>query len=401
MRAPIVILLVFIISGLIYAQKVDIDNYRLYISCIDFPVNYVPQNARTFTLKLSGAPAFITRDKVELINIYGWSKVDNKAGMDVKVNIKGFFAGSPVPSQRVDEKKDKDGKVISKNIYHRIRLSNTARGEIRVYGIRDEMTSKGKVKDEKKIIQKKQEEASNPFLKNVDTRNDGADSGDLFSEKAIAYTENLDYTYVYETREYLNPDDAQKEYAANAQIQIRNHENQYRSDYPADVTRFLNRNYGYKPIKYHVKFKRLDKEDHPEYTMFDNATKACKTIFAKMRYNQPIAQIEKDLQPVIEYFDDLTRKYKGSSKHEKNLRGAAFYNLARMYQYLDQHDKVIEIGQAIIATGHNTNEGKDFIKESEEIQRKLDFHQMKSRHIIPQNKNQEKDDEGEVFITAN
>ena len=200
MRAPIVILLVFIISGLIYAQKVDIDNYRLYISCVDFPINYVPQNARTFTLKLSGDPAFITRDKVELINIYGWSKVENKAGMDVKVNIKGFFAGSPVSTQRVDEKKDKDGKVISKNIYHRIRLSNTARGEIRVYGIRDEMTSKGKVKDEKKIIQKKQEEASNPFLKNVDTRNDGADSGDLFSEKAIAYTENLDYTYVYETR---------------------------------------------------------------------------------------------------------------------------------------------------------------------------------------------------------
>lgn len=401
MRSLIKILFFFILTNKTFSQKVDIDSYRVYISCVDFPVNYVPEKDRTFTLKLSGDPAFIQQDKVDLINIYGWTKQEGRAGMDVKVNIKGFFAGSPYNNQRVDEKKDKDGKVISKTIYHRIRLSNTARGEIKVYGIRDEMTSKGKVKDEKKIEKKKQEEAANPFLTNVDTRDDGTSSGDIYSEKSIAYMENLDYTYTYETREYTNKDDAQKEYAANAQIQIRNHENQYRSNYPADVIRFLNKNYGYKPVKYHAKFKRLDTQDHPEFSMFDNATKAFKVIFAKMRYNQPIAQIEKDLQPIIDYFVGLTQKYKGSSKHEKNLRGAAYYNLGRIYQYLDQHEKVFEVAKAIIATGHDIDEGNDFIKESEEIQRKLDFHQMKTRHITPKNKMQEKDDEGEIFITSN
>lgn len=397
MRQYFLTIALFLTLSVSFTQKVDIDNYRIYISCVDLPVNYVPEKARTFTLKLSGDPAFITRDKIDLIKIYGWTKVDNKAGMDVKVNIKGFFAGSPSATQRVDEKKDKDGNVISKNIYHRIRLNNTARGEIRVYGIRDEMTSKGAVKDEKKILKKKSEEASNPFLKNVDTRDDGTSSGDIHSEIPVAYIENLDYTYTYETREYLNKDEAQKEYAANAQIQIRNHENQYRSDYPADVTKFLNRNYGYKPAKYWAKFKRLDTEEHPEFSMFDNATKAIKVIFAKMRYNLPTTQIERDLQPVIDYFQGLTQKYRGSSKHEKNLRGAAYYNLARIYQFLDQHDKVFEIGKAIIATGHDEDEGRDFIKESEEIQRKLDFHQMISRHIKPQNQDQEMDEEGELI----
>ena len=42
-----------------------------------------------------------------------------------------------------------------------------------------------------------------------------------------------------------------------------------------------------------------DSEDHPEFNMFDNATKAMKVILAKMRYNQSIDQINKDLEPII------------------------------------------------------------------------------------------------------
>ncbi len=379
-------------------QKVDIDNHWAYVSCVELPVNYVPVSDRTFSIKLTGDPAFITQDKSDIINIYGWSKVDRRSSMDVKVNISGFFAGSPEISRRLEEKKDKDGKAISKTTYFKMSLSNTGRGDMKVFGNKDEMNRSGKPKEEKKIIKKQNEEASNPFLKNVDTRDDGSYSGDINSDKALAYTENLDFTFSYQTREYLTLDEAQKEYAANAQIQIKNHENQYRNEFPGRVIKFLNNLYGYKPVKYNVRFKRIDTENHPEFTMFDNATKAIKTIFAKMRYNRPETQIEKDLAPVIDYFEVLTKKYTRNDKHEKNLRGAAYYNLARIYQYLDQHDKVIEIGDAIIATGHDENEGRDFIKESLEIKRKLDFHQMKSRHIYPQNKDQEREDEGEILV---
>lgn len=397
----VIFIVSFLYSSVAYNQKVDIDNFWVYISCLDFPVNYVPIENRTFTIKLSGDPSFIARDKIELINLYGWSKVDKRSSMDVKVNIAGFVAGSPNPSKRVEEKKDKDGKVISNTTYYRISLNNTGRGDIRIYGPKEEMNKTGKAKDEKKIIKKQKEEAANPFLKNVDTKDDGSYSGDINSDKALAYTENLDYTFTYQTREYLTADEAQKEYAANAQIQIKNHENQYRNDFPGRVTRFINHHYGYKPAKYNVKFKRLDSEDHPEYTMFDNATKALKTIFAKMRYNRPETQIEKDLMPVIEYFEGITKKNSsGRDKHAKNLRGAAYYNLARIYQYLDKHDRVMEIGQAIISTGHDEDEGENFIKESQEIKRKLDFHQMKSRHISPQNKDQEQEDEGEIIAAT-
>jgi hypothetical protein len=101
----VIFIVSFLYSSVAYNQKVDIDNFWVYISCLDFPVNYVPIENRTFTIKLSGDPSFIARDKIELINLYGWSKVDKRSSMDVKVNIAGFVAGSPNPSKRGRRKK--------------------------------------------------------------------------------------------------------------------------------------------------------------------------------------------------------------------------------------------------------------------------------------------------------
>jgi tetratricopeptide (TPR) repeat protein len=134
--------------------------------------------------------------------------------------------------------------------------------------------------------------------------------------------------------------------------------------------------------------------------MFDNATKAFKAIFSKMRYNKSEKEVERDLGPIMDYFEELTVKYTRDDKNEKRLRAAAYYNLARIYQYLDKHDKVIEIGNAIIDSGYDEDDGEDFIKESEELKRKLAFHNMRSRHIVPLNAFQEMDDEGQAEDTT-
>ena len=51
--------------------------------------------------------------------------------------------------------------------------------------------------------------------------------------------------------------------------------------------------------------------------MFDNATKAMKVILAKMRYNQSIDQINKDLEPIIGYFNSVAMKLKAAIKSTK------------------------------------------------------------------------------------
>lgn len=377
-------------------QKVDIDNYWVEISCVDLPLNYIPERNRTYSVSLEGNRGFTGQDIADQIHLYGWTKVTENAGLDVNVYIKGFRSGQASSSSRTVETKDKSGKITSSTTYYKVSVTNTGSGDVKIYGPKNELTKADKKnREENKKDKRKVEAEVNPFLKHVDTGNIGDELGDLTSDKALAYKYSLDNSYTYETSEYTSASMAFKGYNANSSNKIYDHENSYLNDFPKWVSTYLNNQYGYKPYKYNVKFKKLDSEKHPEFTMFDNATKAFKAIFSKMRYNKSEKEVERDLGPIISYFEGLTTRYIKDEKHEKRLRGAAYYNLARIFQYLDKHDKAIEIGNAIIATGFDEDEGEDFIKESQELKRKLAFHQMNSRHIVPLNANQELDEMGE------
>jgi hypothetical protein len=404
MKKLILFVLIFIIISDAKGQKVDIDNYWVQISCVDLPINFIPENDRKFSVSVNGDSNFAGQEEADQINIYGWTKVEKYADLDVSVHIRGFRSGQATASNRTVETKDKDGKVTGRNTYYKVSVTNSGIGDMKIYGPKNEYGKSGSNRKTEKTVKrqdkKSDEAASNPFLKNVDTKTIGEELDDMTSDKALAYKFSLNYDYTYTTSETTSASQAFREYNANAENQLYDQENSYRNDYPKWVSTYLNNQYGYKPYKYYVKFKRLDSDKHPEFSMFENATKAFKAIFSKMRYNKSEKEVERDLGPIIDYFDDLTIKYDRDDKNEKKLRAAAYYNLARIYQYLDKHDKVIEIGNAIIDTGYDTDEGEDFIKESGELIKKLAFHEMRSRHIFPMNAFQELDDEGEVEDTT-
>ena len=378
-------------------QKVDIDNHWVYISCVDFPDNYIPEKYRTYSIKTSGSSTLTGKDVADNINIFGWTKTNGDAEIDMELSMYGFFPGIMVTSSRKQEKKDKDGKVISTTIYYKASTTNKTQGEFVVYGPKNEYSKfiKPNKSDIKTQQKRKEETNSNPFLQGVNT--DGMYSDDNYvGSNNVAYKYSLDREFYYNTSEYTNAADAHKEYNSNHYNIAKNHENTFRKDYPGWLQNFINDKYGYIPKKYNVRFKRLDSDNHPEFVMFDNATKALKLIFAKMRYNKPENEIARDLKPIIEYFESVTQKYASKDKNDKKLSGAALYNLARIYQYLDLHEKAIEIGNRIVRSDFDKDDGLDFIEESEEIMKKLKYHRMKSRHIVPKNAWQQEDYEGEI-----
>ncbi|MBK8669520.1 MAG: hypothetical protein IPN89_08640 [Saprospiraceae bacterium] len=291
-------------------------------------------------------------------------------------------------------------------------LTNSSSGNTRFFGPKNELPKvlsvkeqeklkekedKLKEKSDKKNDKKKEEIASNPFLKNVDTSKPSESSLEdvTVGNRKLAYTYSLDKQYDYKTSETTSAGAALKEYNENYGTVSNTHENDFRNSYTKWVRSYANSLYGYTPTSHWAKFKKLDSDKHPEFNMFDNATKAMKIILEKMRFNRPIGELEKDLGPILSYFEGISNKYTKDDKQEKRLRGAALYNMARIYQFLDLHDKVIEIGNTIIASEHEEKDGKKFVEESTELKRVLDFHKMKSRHIVPRNAADEKEDVGE------
>jgi hypothetical protein len=403
-QLTLLVLFLLFINNNSYAQKADIDNHYISISYAQVPTNYIDESNRTYSVNSYGSYKYTGRHNDEQINVYGWKRVDKSAHLQIKPNVSSFAPGIATQSTRVDEVKDKDGKVTSSTRYYWYSVTNTGLGTLYIYGAKNEIPPKQKKSDKPKEMSKKEkEQANNPFLKNVDTKDAATNKADVNynanSNLPLAYSTSLGASYEYKGPEYTSASQAGKEFYARLEAETAMHEERFLKEMNGRINGYVNRLYGYNPVtNRNVKFKRLDSDKHPEFKMYNSATEAFKTIFAKMRYNKDTKEIEQDLAPIIEYFQGVVEKYHNKDdKGQRKLRAATLYNLARIYQYLDQHDKTITIGKQMILEKEDDDAGEDFIEESEEIARQLAFHKMTSRHIVPADADQAKDDVGQVL----
>lgn len=338
------ILFLFFLINAGFSQKVDIDNFWIPISYASLPDNAVDADKRTYNVSFTGISEFSGDDMKERLKVYGWTLTDDDPTLELNVRGTAFIKGSASSTNRTDQTKDKNGKVTSSTTYYKVSTSNVGRGMLYINGPKNSYTSflekekkdmkakekemKEKDKDKKEKKEKKEtkeekaqkEIAANPFLTGVNTTVTEVveEKSPIVSNKELAYELRLDNSYDYTTSEYTSASAASREYTANHNAKYENHKDAFRNDLITFTNNYMNNLYGYKPIKENVKFKRLDSDEHPEFNMFDNATKALKLIFAKMRYNQATTEIEKDLTPIISYFEGLAAKHKLSQeKHEK------------------------------------------------------------------------------------
>ena len=376
---------ILLLSVQAFSQKVDIDNAYFSISNCELPLNYIEPEKRTYKVFLSGNSNFTGADKQQDIKIHGWQRVgqEDPATVDIKVTIGSFTQGIPTTSSETQENKDKDGKVTSKTVSYFTSATNTGNGNVVIDAIKNEMPPMKKVsekesKNDKREHEKEKEKPVNPFLKNV---NLAGENTMVSNEKVEAYTYSLQKDYVYTTSKYSTAIAAQKAFSEQINSAKNGHQNEYRDSYVRWVNNFVNSKYGYAPVNHYVKFKKLDSKKHPENEIFNAAVTATGEIFKKMRFNKNPEEIRNDLLPVLNYFDEVTKKYAGEDKENVKLRGAAIYNQARINQFLDNHDKVIELTKELALCGKkNEKAAGKFVEESNMYKGKLAFHKMSSRH---------------------
>ncbi len=404
----------FFLSLGVKAQKVDIDNFNVEVKYANLPDNYTHPSERSYSLFVDGAINGSRGNLRNQIRIFGWTpENDDVSDLNATIVLKNMTAGRALPSNRTEEKKDKDGKVISRTTYYKYGVTNTGNARLVIYGPKnsydyykdarkDAQKQREKEEKEKEKARKKGErvkaEEENPFLKSVNTQVQEVEEVTRVNKtgRTLAYDIDLGESFIYNTGEYATPTAAEKEFYLNAESKFSEHGSTFLRNIESRVNNHLNELYGFKPMRKNARFKKLDSKDHPEYKNYNNAMQAVKVIFGKMRYNQAIDDITQDLQPVIAYFDGIATKLaRSQDKNDKKLRAATYYNLAQIYYYLDQHDKVIEIGEQIIDSKHDEGDGKDFIKNANKIMDQLYFLNMKNRHIVPTNEADKKDEVGE------
>jgi hypothetical protein len=359
------------------AQKVDIDNYRVEFEVVDFPKYYTPEDQRTYSVQVRGSRSLQPRIDPGKINLYGFKQVENEGTIKLVIDVNDLNQGTANKNVRVEEQKDKDGKVLSKTDYYSFRSKNISESYLSMYGPK---TAKDAAAAAAKVSKEEAKKSSNPFLRGTENKN--ATASDVGQNYSLYERSTLNMEYDYVGAESTNEKTAFNNYQGGSGGAFSNHLVRLPDDLIARVNSYSNGQFGYSPQKlYYQKMKILDRKDHPEYKTFGQATEAAKVLFKNLKYNSDMESFKTDFEPIISYFKELDGKLKTTDKNQNKLKAATLYNIAMIQTTLDQLDDALATCKKIIANGQDEDDAEDLMKKINEIKPQMEKHKMTTRHI--------------------
>lgn len=366
-------LLCFVLcSTATFAQKVDLDRFYFDVSFQNLPEEVVPFEQRTYaTTIITDGPISKQFESAKILNndlyISGWKKVSEKATITLVLNLADFYEAGTKVNTRTVEEKDKDGKVIKS--YPMYSITTTYRGNANAT-----LTS---------ILQPKEvatpvavveaPKPTNRFLKSTNQEAPKAESTN--DHQKFNFSGDVTYTTA-ESKSLGSLEQANEQNRRNDfNVRLR----QFVNDCIAKTNYRLNNLYGFSPISFKEQLWIMDSKEE-EGAIQKEAIEAVKLQFAGMKADEPIDKLTADLQPLIEYFDSLKTKYTEDNKGSKKIRYSAYYNLGKIYLYLDQPEKAIKEGEGLIANDYDKKDGKDIIEAGAKLVERFNKTQLRTRH---------------------
>ena len=120
----------------------------------------------------------------------------------------------------------------------------------------------------------------------------------------------------------------------------------------------LTEDYGYSERTVTDQMWILDSKKHPEYQAHRQAFLVIKEALFNVTANRSLDGVREQVQPAIDYFENVKKKYVSNSKHDRKLRYASYYNLATLYYYLDDPQAMLKEASALILNDYDAKDGK-------------------------------------------
>lgn len=139
----------------------------------------------------------------------------------------------------------------------------------------------------------------------------------------------------------------------------------------------LSSNYGFPIARVQGLVKTINEKKHPENEPLRGKSDQLKAIMEKL--NGKVPTTEEEMNDLIEYFKSIPARYTDPQlKADVRLRYVAYYNLCRIYIYLDQPEKVKEYADLLFENGHDKKDAERLIKDAEKLQETLNKSDIKA-----------------------
>jgi len=318
-----------------YAQKVDLDRFNFTFSYRNLPNEPLNPEYNTYSVKVNSSLNIRSQISPDMISIDGWKKVDDNGHVIINFTSDDLIVRGVDIQERVEEIKDKDGKVTGRKYYYLAAVDYTWAAE-------------AQVKDYKGA--------------SIGTKSFGANS----PWKSSEYSSRKEASDYYNNNRSGIQANLQKDHINGAVNSIRT---------------WLNNSYGYVSVKDPDILWILDSKKHPETPAQHEQWEAFKAAVATVTPESISDETKEKFAAAIKYFDEIPARFPDSDKAHKKLRYAAYYNKAKIYIFLDKPAEAIKEAEALITNDYDAGDGKRLKTEAEALANELKKNNATTRHF--------------------
>jgi hypothetical protein len=323
-------------------KKVDLDRYSFSVRYRSLPQIKIDSTYRTYNVIVEGTKLMQSFLKdmspEETVLLEGWRKLPEQGHLSIKVNLEDLLPESVSVKERTEVIKNGAGQITGNRIYYyeEVKYSFAANAAITDYR--------------------------------------GAHIMDL----NLASRSNK---YVYNSPEFALKPLAQGYFLMNtlkvtADLYRRcvNNAMHYLSENITD-------NFGFKEVTSRDIMWIVDSRKHPEYTAHRQAFQQLSDVFFSMNASSSIEKVREQVKPVIEYFENIKKEYASTSKHDRKMRYASYFNLAVLYYYLDDPQMMMKESQGLILNDYDSRDGKGFEETARWLKNLFETTNIYTRHF--------------------
>ncbi len=342
MKKLVLIFLSNLLFVSIFAQRVDLDRFNFTASYRDFPDEPLPAEYKTYNVRIEASPSlglgYSVSNLENMISIEGLKKVTGTGHITIIAMLDDIVIEKTESKERVQVSKDKQGVEVRKSFFAtEMTYSFSARATVYDY------------------------------------------KGNTVTSNYILFDRENKRTY--KTPEYSNPVDAANNFN-NKILEVKsNLSKQLVNSAVSSLNSYLNTNYGFAVQKVNDIFWVLNNKKHPEYSEQQKAWNNFKNAIVLMSPDESLEKVKDKMKPVIAYYEKVKTIYTSSDKEARKLRYASYYNLAKIYLYLDEPAAAMREADALSMNDYDESDGRNLRAIAESLDEQLKKNNASSRHF--------------------
>ncbi|SHG10833.1 hypothetical protein [Dysgonomonas macrotermitis] len=172
--------------------------------------------------------------------------------------------------------------------------------------------------------------------------------------------------YTFKSPEFSRQREASRFYIDNRQMLLAELTRERAEETVDLVSKKLTNTFGFPVTAEYGLIKTINEKKHPEHYQLREMSLSIEKKMRALDGTYPLT--EADMEKEIEYFKSLPVKYADQTpKLDARLRYVAYYNLARIYMYIDQPENTKEWADLLTENGVDKKDGETLIKDARTI----------------------------------